>query len=336
MPNNASRITHPIITILGDLLWDVFIPASKAVIPVADSAIHLDNKSSLGLYPGGTTNLAAALAISGIQKNHIHLIATAGKDHAGQSLVDEASKYCTVHPTLLENTPTGFVICYLHENNERGMLVSSGASSKIDSHHVPVDVLQQSDFFIGYGFYLINDHKKAAFRHALRAIPNSSIFAFDPGSAGIIKRNIKYIETLLATRIDIFLPNRKEFCVLMNCQEVTEQKIREFFDLFSRVQVLSITLGEEGAITATRSDGIVTKEPAKSVTVVDTTGAGDAYAGAFLGTLIIRDDPVTATRFGIEVSSRCIQYIGGHEYTKHYNRQKAEQDENVFKHDHQY
>ncbi len=317
MTNKRTSGEPLIITVLGDLLWDVFIPSSDSTIPPPDSAIHLNTNNSFGLYPGGMANLVASLQASGISKHSIHFIASVGDDHAGQALIDNASRFSVVHATIIPGIATGFVICYLHENGDRGMLVSPGASARIQPRHLPYEILQKSKVFYAPGFYLINKNKQETLIKALQSIPSHCVVAFDPGAARIIKEHQQFIEELLSTRIDVFLPNENEFCTLMKCNEVSMSTLSEFFARFPRVEVISVTLGENGAATMSRTSSRLIKLPARKVKPVDTTGAGDTYAGSFLGTFLMKKDLHLATKVGIEMSSRCIQFIGGHEYLNH-------------------
>ena len=64
---------------------------------------------------------------------------------------------------------------------------------------------------------------------------------------------------------------------------------------------VAITLGAAGAVVA--HDGETASLPAPEVEVVDTTGAGDAFCGAFAAKLARGADPVTAARYGVAAGS---------------------------------
>jgi ribokinase len=72
---------------------------------------------------------------------------------------------------------------------------------------------------------------------------------------------------------------------------------------------LVVTLGEAGAALVTDEDA-VHRFPAPRVTAVDTTGAGDAFVGAFAYSLAAGDDPATAARVGVACAADSVTRPG--------------------------
>jgi len=68
----------------------------------------------------------------------------------------------------------------------------------------------------------------------------------------------------------------------------------------------TVTLGSHGAAFST-DDGNVTTMPALPVPVVDTTGAGDAFLGAFALSLAERSTRTAAVAAGIEAAAAAVQ-----------------------------
>jgi ribokinase len=69
-----------------------------------------------------------------------------------------------------------------------------------------------------------------------------------------------------------------------------------------------ITLGADGVVLAD-ADG-VDSVPAKEVTVVDSTGAGDAFAGALAAALSRGSTLRAAVSDGIDAGALAVQYLG--------------------------
>jgi ribokinase len=72
---------------------------------------------------------------------------------------------------------------------------------------------------------------------------------------------------------------------------------------------LVVTLGARGAALV-RAEGTVTRVPAVPVTAVDTTGAGDAFVGAFAYGLAAGLDEERAVRLGIACASDSVTRPG--------------------------
>ncbi len=72
--------------------------------------------------------------------------------------------------------------------------------------------------------------------------------------------------------------------------------------------VVIVKLGEAGCLIA--SENGCERAPGFSVSVVDTTGAGDCFAGAFLGALHRGADLIYAARFANAAAALAIQHLG--------------------------
>lgn len=95
--------------------------------------------------------------------------------------------------------------------------------------------------------------------------------------------------------IDILIPNEGEAENLARAGSIQANGRR----LVERVgRAVIVTAGAEGAFLFLRS-GEVIPFPALDVAAVDTTGAGDAFIGAFAAMLVDHDDLVAATRFAV-------------------------------------
>ncbi|PSC02514.1 carbohydrate kinase [Alsobacter soli] len=77
-------------------------------------------------------------------------------------------------------------------------------------------------------------------------------------------------------------------------------------------QVVTLTLGAQGAAVVTR-DGRCARAPAPDVTVVDKTGAGDAFVGAFLALWLNGCEPDVAARAACAAGSLAAAQYGAQE-----------------------
>ncbi len=108
------------------------------------------------------------------------------------------------------------------------------------------------------------------------------------------------IDAALLAATDWLVPNEHEFALIgggpLDADEETQDARIEA--LGARLAVaLVVTLGDRGAAILPRG-GRVTRVPAVPVSAVDTTGAGDAFVGAFAVGLAEGWDAVDAARLG--------------------------------------
>jgi adenosine kinase len=84
------------------------------------------------------------------------------------------------------------------------------------------------------------------------------------------------------------------------------------------VEIVVVTLGEEGSKIFRRGEEPVHVPSAPTTGVVDPTGAGDAYRGGFVAALSRGHDLVTAARFGGVAAAYAIECYGtsNHRYTQ--------------------
>jgi 2-dehydro-3-deoxygluconokinase len=94
------------------------------------------------------------------------------------------------------------------------------------------------------------------------------------------------------THCDIVLPSLEDSCQLTGLDK--PEAIADFY-LGLGPSLVALKMGGDGALIAGRDFRL--RIPVHPVTMVDATGAGDAFDGAFLARLLAGDDPETAGRY---------------------------------------
>lgn len=140
-------------------------------------------------------------------------------------------------------------------------------------------------------------HTADAIREAMRSARNQGLtVSFDPN----LRRKIWSEEEARATLLsliplcDIFLPGLEEAEFLLGNHN-EEEYGRKFIDLGAKLVVLK--LGERGSKGFFESK-IVQADPYKVSSIIDTVGAGDAFAAGLLSALLEAENPLE--REGIE------------------------------------
>ena len=113
----------------------------------------------------------------------------------------------------------------------------------------------------------------------------------------------------LAIRADVLIVNETEACELLGIAIGAQPWPEVAAALVALGPATAIvTVGDEGAVVHT--GGRAVSIPAPRVEVVDTTGAGDAFSGAFAARLAAGADPATAASYGVAAGSLAVTRAG--------------------------
>lgn len=114
----------------------------------------------------------------------------------------------------------------------------------------------------------------------------------------------------LLQKIDIITPNEVEAQALTGVAVDDEGSAQRAADVFFSwgIGTVAITLGSRGVYIATRDKSELL--PVPKVSVVDTTGAGDAWNGGFVTALAEGRDVFAAARFANALASLAVMKVG--------------------------
>jgi sugar/nucleoside kinase (ribokinase family) len=128
----------------------------------------------------------------------------------------------------------------------------------------------------------------------------------DPASAGFIGQlGVARFLSLVAA-VDLLLPSRDEACLLTGLSDPAEAAA----ELSRLVPLVVVKQGADGALVA-RGGGVESRIPAAPATPRDTTGAGDAFTGAFLAALLAGAKAEEAAMEGCGAGARAVEKVGG-------------------------
>jgi sugar/nucleoside kinase (ribokinase family) len=265
------------VLVVGDVIDDVIVVPRGPIRPDTDTISHIRSA------PGGSAaNTASWLGHLGVDVEFVGMVALA--DVARHSAVFES--YGVVprlqgHPTL----PTGAIVI-LVEGETRTMLTSRGANDAVDLS--AIDVAGFAALHLtGYSIFTRADAGPvtALIQRARAAGLQVSV---DPGSAGFLRDYgvQRFLEAIAGATI--LVPNLEESRVLGDVD----------------FPIVAVTMDREGVLV----NG--TLVPAAATTIVDPTGAGDAFTAGFLAALLQGDDPVSAATAGARLASEAVSAMG--------------------------
>ena len=278
------------IVILGVFVADTTYRADRA--PRIGETI-LGNSFALG--PGGKgSNQAVAAAMAGAD---VHFMSKLGRDtFADMALEIWAKAGVTPEVSQHADSYTGAAYIFVEEaTGNNAIIISPGAAGTID---VPF-VDRKADLIAGASVFMtqLEQPMPAAVRALEIAREGGAITILNPAPAAELP------EGMLAL-CDYVTPNESEAEAITGLPVTTVEEAQAAAEmLLARgAKAAIITLGEKGALyhDATRSEHVPVFPVGK---VVETTGAGDAFNGAFATGLAEGMDPVEAMRFGCACAS---------------------------------
>lgn len=266
------------IAVVGGINQDIVIYVPR--IPQPGETVH---HGRLGRYAGGKgANQAVAAARAGAL---VSMLGAVGTDAAGDDLLrgmaDEGVD--TSHVARVCSAATGTALIAVDAAGANSIAVAEGANFKID----PTDVAQA-----------ITSLQPVAVM-GQREVPDEvTVAALGAAPAGLRVLNVSPVDDDAAvdlSLVDIAVVNEIEAAQLAGGDSDEPAMLAEVLaERTNRGSV--VTLGGEGL--AAHVDGQSIVQPAFPTTVVDTTGAGDAFCGVFTAALAAGRPVEVALRWG--------------------------------------
>ena len=280
--------------VVGDLIEDVI------VVPDSQIMSDTDNRAKIEATLGGSaTNFAVWAATLGMET---HLIARVGRGDGSKFAKLLADKSVTAHLQEDKQLSTGRIVV-LSDGETRTFYTDRGANANLDVHLLPVETL--GDFLFLSGYSVLSIGTEGAQKLIKLAHTHGMTVVVDPGSESFIEDyGAKYFLEAIAGA-DVLVPNLAEAKILSG-EEVLGAAADKLNQMFKLVVV---TLGAEGAFVKNATTAELV--PAPAAKVVDTTGAGDAFAAMFIRHIAEGATPVQAAHEGCVFASRAVEIIGG-------------------------
>ncbi|NGO48696.1 carbohydrate kinase family protein [Streptomyces ureilyticus] len=292
--------------VVGDVVTDV---VAQYRGPLASGT---DTAAAVRTVPGGAgANVACWAAHWGCAG--VRLLGRVGADaaawHERELIASGVRPQLVVDPVA----PTGTVICLVDTgaSAERTFLTDSGASLRLDPDDWSPSLLDGVAWLHLSGYLFFSESCRALVRVALESARARGVpVSVDPASAGFLTELGVNRFLALAEGIDVLLPSRDEACLLTGLPDTADAAAK----LSRNVPLVVVKQGGAGALVA--ESGIVRDlVPATPAAPVDTTGAGDAFTGAFLAALLSGSRPGEAAAEGCRAGARAVERVGGRPQT---------------------
>ncbi|WP_417782970.1 adenosine kinase [Terasakiella pusilla] len=228
----------------------------------------------------------------GLGKIFAHDIKAAG--------VDFSSKLATDGPS------TARCLILVTEDAQRTMNTFLGACVNLTPDDIDPDYIARGAVTYLEGYLWDPDHAKEAFLKASMAAHKADRqVALSLSDAFCVDRHRKSFQDLVEHHVDILFANEDEIKSLYEVDsfDAALQCVRD------KCSVAVLTRGEKGSVVISGNEiHVVDCEPVAQV--VDTTGAGDAYAAGFLFGYTKEFDMGTCARLGSICAAEVISHYG--------------------------
>jgi len=228
------------------------------------------------LHPGGSgANSVSMVALLGGKSTFCGLV---GVDKLGQAYSQRLAEVLGEHHLCSrEDIATGKCLSIISRDDaERTMLTDLGGAMELGPKELPIDAVETATWLHITGYLFTGGQMGEAAMLALdRALRSGTRISFDVADAFVIQHCRETVERVIRDYADVVFMNEEEARLLAGTDAADAvHKVGAWTD------TAVVKLGRRGSIIK-RGDTIIPIE-AVPVDAVDTTGAGDAYAGGFL------------------------------------------------------
>jgi sugar/nucleoside kinase (ribokinase family) len=286
------------VVVVGDVATDVVVVLAGKPAPGSDRPASIRSRGG-----GAGANVAVHLARLGMP---VFLAGCVGDDAAAAALRAELTA-AGVRLALrtVAGAATGTVVSLVEPGGQRSMLADRGANLDLTPDDVPA--VPPGGHLHLSGYTLLDPGPRAAGLAAMAAaVEAGCTVSVDPASMGPLRDygvDRWLADTAAAT---VLLPNADEARLLTGCADAMDAARA----LAARHPVVAVSLGADGAVWATSTS--LVHRPAHPTEVVDTTGAGDAFAAGLLAAWLSspQGDPAAALDAGLARAAAIVRRPG--------------------------
>lgn len=219
---------------------------------------------------GSAANTIHALAKLGI---HTSFIGKVGNDELGNFFKEDMLQ-SGINPMLLSSkTETGKAIALVSPDSERTFATFLGAAVELTPDELNDSFFKGNDYFHIEG-YLVQNHALIEKAVAIAKSNNLKI-SLDLASYNVVESNLEFLKRIVNEYVDILFANEEE------AKAFTGKEGEAALDDIAQIAETAIVkIGKKGSWVKRGNDKyLIQPIDAKPI---DTTGAGDLYAGGFL------------------------------------------------------
>lgn len=267
---------------------------------IAHSGEEVAIKNMLEAPGGSSANTIAGLARLGIKTGFIGKV---GNDGEGEYILNDFKKEnVDISGIQKDEGMTGIIIGFVDEKGERALYANPGVNDYLEMDSNAIEYAKNARYLHFASF--VGERSYGAQLKLMDNLSDVKI-SFAPGML-YAKKGLKELELIIENTSLLFL-NKDEAELLTGWDY--KRGAEQLLEIGAEIVV--VTLGEKGCYITTSDDHHLVK--AYKISVVDTTGAGDAFAAGFLYGVLMEEDLETCGQLGNWVATHCIKNVGARE-----------------------
>ncbi|MGB1077688.1 MAG: adenosine kinase, partial [Bdellovibrionales bacterium] len=188
---------------------------------------------------------------------------------------------------------------------ERTMNTYLGAAGFVTPEDIDEELIKQSRVTYLEG-YLFDHDSKEAFKKASKLIQeHNKELSLTLSDTFCVERYKEELQDFVKNHVDVLFANENELLALYETDDIDKAVAQ----LQKEVKIGAVTRSEKGSIITTAEETIKV-DAVKPAQLIDTTGAGDAYAAGFLYGYTSGKSLAECGRLGSIAASEVISHIG--------------------------
>lgn len=287
---------------VGDYAWDVLIRANTQLLSGGDIF------GEVQLAPGGSAANTAVWARRCGQATRF--VGKIGNDRFGRLAMDElAAEGVDTDWIRSDAHLTGSVAVWIDHQGQRSMVSGKGADHYLLPSELPLSALRGADHLHLSAWSFFGDPPRAAVRRAAAVAKEAgATVSLDPGSFQMIQEMgpETFVSLTSDIGVDLLFPNAEEGEVLTG--ETEPERVADRLAELYPGAMIALKLDADGSYLLDQGSG--THLPPAPGRLVDATGAGDAYAGAFLASWLSGEPAAESAALANRVSAWVIGRVG--------------------------
>lgn len=259
--------------------------------PLGEKILAEDLHQEIG---GGATNTAVSFSRMGFRTAYLGVL---GQDNNAELIIDSLNKENIFFlGKKKKNAKTNYSVILDSQLDDRTILVYKDASEKLEAKDI--------DEINSRWFYMSSLKISTMEKAVVLAKEAGACVVFNPSNYTANLGKKKLAKVLKNTDVLIFNKQEAQLLLAKRCDEI--HLLRELAKI---VEMPVITDGKNGAWVYSKE--IIYHAPAsKNLKIIETTGAGDAFASGFVSGLMLRLGVEKSLKLGMLNSESVISHLG--------------------------